>query len=81
MGETLAVSAKQSRPQNSRQLFARYFKSRPDIGFGNLLLDVALEARDPFKSWEPRKMKKGFLAAVLVVLLAAAWFGYWNILN
>jgi hypothetical protein len=46
-----------------------------------LLLDVALEARDPFKSWEPRKWKKGFLAAVLVVLLAVAWFVYWNILN
>jgi hypothetical protein len=46
-----------------------------------LLLDVALEARDPFKSWEPRKLKKGFLAAMLVLLLAAAWFGFWNILN
>ena len=79
--ETKAESAIEAQPQYSRKLFARYFKSRPDIGFGKLLLDVALEARDPFKSWEPRKWKKGFLAAVLVVLLAAAWFGYWNILN
>ena len=67
--------------QESRKLIARYFKSRPDIGFKNLLLDVALEARDPFKPWEPRKWKKGFLAVALVVLLAAAWFGYWNVLN
>jgi hypothetical protein len=59
-------------------LFVEYFKSRPDIGFIKLLLDVALEARDPFKPWEPRKLKKGFLAAVLILLLAAAWFGYWN---
>ena len=79
--KTRAESAIEAQPQDSRKLIVEYFKSRPDIGFGKLLLDVALEARDPFKSWEPRKWKKGFLAAVLVVLLAAAWFGYWNILN
>jgi len=79
--ETQAESAIKAQPQGSRKLIVEYFKSRPDIGFGKLLLDVALEARDPFKSWEPRKLKKGFVAAVLVVLLAAAWFGYWNILN
>ena len=79
--KTRAESAIEAQPQNSRKLIARYFESRSDIGFKKLLLDVALEARDPFKSWEPRKWKKGFLAAVLVVLLAAAWFGYWNILN
>jgi hypothetical protein len=79
--KTQADSANEAQPQNSRKLIARYFESRSDIGFKKLLLDVALEARDPFKSWEPRKLKKGFLAAVLVVLLAAAWFGYWNILN
>ena len=79
--KTQAESAIEAQPQNSRKLIDRYFKSRPDIGIGKLLLDVALEARDPFKSWEPRKLKKGFLAAVLVLLLAAAWFGFWNILN
>ena len=79
--KTRAESAIEAQPQDSRRLIVDYFNSWPDIGFGNLLLDVALEARDPFKSWEPRKWKKGFLAAVLVVLLAAAWFGYWNILN
>ena len=79
--KTEAESAIEAQPQNSRKLIARYFTSRPDFGFGKLLLDVALEARDPFKSWEPRKLKKGFLAAVLALLLAAAWFGYWNILN
>ena len=79
--KTRAESAIEAQPQDSRKLIVEYFKSRPDIGFKKLLLDVALEARDPFKSWEPRKWKKGFLAAVLVVLLAAAWFGYWNILN
>ena len=78
---TKSESAIEAQPLNSRKLIAEYLKSRPDIGFRKLLLDVALEARDPFKSWEPRKLKKGFVAAVLVVLLAAAWFGYWNILN
>ena len=79
--ETQAESAIKAQPQGSRKLIARYFKSRPDIGFRKLLLDVTLEARDPFKPWEPRKLKKGFLAAMLVLLLAAAWFGFWNILN
>jgi len=79
--KTKAGAAIEAQPQNSRRLIVDYFNSRPDFGFGKLLLDVALEARDPFKSWEPRKLKKGFLAAVLVLLLAAAWFGFWNILN
>ena len=79
--ETQAESAIEAQSQESRKLIIEYFKSRPDIGFGKLLLDVALEVRDPFKSWEPRKCKKGFLAAVLVLLLAVAWFVYWNILN
>ena len=79
--KTKAESGIEAQPQNSRKLIVEYFTSRPDIGFGKLLLDVALEARDPFKSWEPRKWKKGFVAAVLVVLLAAAWFGFWNVLN
>ena len=79
--ETKVDPAIKAQPQESRQLIAEYFGSRPDIGFGKLLLDVALEARDPFKPWEPRKLNKGFLAAVLVLLLAAGWFGYWNILN
>jgi hypothetical protein len=79
--KTQAESAIEAQPHNSRKLIVEYFTSRSDIGFKKLLLDVALEARDPFKSWEPRKLKRGFLAAMLVVLLAAAWFGYWNILN
>ena len=79
--ETKAESAIKAQPQGSRKLIVEYFKTRPDFGFGKLLLDVALEARDPFKPWEPRKVKKGFLAVMLVVLLAAAWFGYWNIPN
>ena len=76
--QTKPESPMQPQPQDSRKLFVEYFNSRPDIGFGKLLLDVALEARDPFKPWETRKWKKGFLAAVLILLLAAAWFGYWN---
>ena len=79
--KTKAESATEAQPQNSRKLVVEYFKSRSDVGFKKLLFDVALEARDPFKPWEPRTLKKGFLAVVLVLLLAAAWFGYWNILN
>ena len=63
----------------SRGLFVRYFKSRPDIGFGKLLLDIALEPRSPFKPWEPRRVKKGFVVAVLFILVACAWFGYFSV--
>ena len=79
--ETKIDPAIEAQPHESRKLIVEYFKLRPDIGFRKLLLDVALEARDPFKRWEPRKVKKGFVAAIVVVLLAAAWFGYWNLLN
>ncbi len=72
------VETKAEQVRDSRKLFVEYFKSRPDIGFLKMLLDVALEGRDPFKPWEPRKWKKGFVAVVLVVLLTAAWLGYWN---
>lgn len=68
-----------SRDSNSRDLFVKYFKSRPDIGFGKLLLDIAFEPRNPFKPWEPRKMKKGFVAAVLYLLMACVWFGYFSL--
>ena len=67
--------------RKSRHNFHEYFKSRPDIGFGKLLHDFAFEPRDPFKPWEPRRWRKGYLAAVLVLSLAVAWFFYWNILN
>ena len=76
---TPADSTKQT--QDSCLMFREYFESRPDIGFGKLLLDVAFEGRDPFKPWEPRRWKKGFLAAMLVVCLAVAWFVYWNVLD
>jgi len=59
--------------------FAAYFRSRPDIGFIKMLLDVALEARDPFKPWEHRRWKKGFVGVLLFVLAALAWFGYFSL--
>ena len=64
---------------DSRDLFVEYFKSRPDIGFRKMLLDIAFNPRNPFKPREPRKLKKGFAAAVLLLLLACAWFGYFSL--
>ncbi len=67
------------RDSNSCGIFVEYFKSRPDIGFRKLLLDIAFEPRSPFKTWEPRKVKKGFAAAMLFLLIACAWFGYFSL--
>lgn len=67
------------RDSNSRGIFVEYFKSRSDIGFGKLLLDSAFEPRNAFKPWEPRKIKKGFVAGVLFLLIACAWFGYFSL--
>ncbi len=64
---------------DSRKLFEDYFRSRPDIGFTKMLLDLAFEPRNPFKPWEPRKAKKGFVVAVLFLLVACAWFGYFSL--
>jgi len=64
---------------SSCELFAKYFESRPDVGFRKMLLDIALNPRSPFKPWEPRKMKKGFAAAVLLLLFACVWFGYFSL--
>ena len=64
---------------DSYALFAEYFRLRPDSGFGKMLLDVALHPRDPFKPWERRRVKKGFIATALLLLLAVAWFGYFSL--
>ena len=64
---------------DSYGLFAEYFRLRPDLGFGKMLLDVALHARDPFKPWEPRRVKKGFITAALLLLIALAWFSYFSL--
>jgi len=65
--------------KSSSDLFVEYFRFRPDIGFRKMVLDIALNPPNPFKPWEPRKVKKGFAAAVLFLLIACAWFGYFSL--
>ncbi len=74
-----AKSVERPHTTNSHELCAEYFGSRPDIGFIKALIDLALEPRDPFKPWERRKLRKGFLAGVLFVVAAIAWFGYFSL--
>jgi hypothetical protein len=78
---TKAECLKHGRPTNSHKLFEDYFRSRSDIGFIKMLLDVALEPRDPFKPWERRRWKKGFVGALLFVLTALGWFGYFSLVK
>jgi hypothetical protein len=74
-----AESPKHGHFTNSHELFKDYFRSRSDIGFLKMLLDLALEPRNPFKPWEPRKAKKGFVVAMLFLLIVCAWFGYFSL--
>jgi hypothetical protein len=76
---TRMETQRRGQTQNSYQLLVEYFKFRPDIGFGRMLLDVALVPRNPFKPWERRKPKKGFVAATLFLLAALAWFVYFSL--
>ena len=78
---TEAASSKHDHPTNSRKLFEDYFRSRSDIGFTNVLLDFALEPRDPFKPWERRRWKKGFVSVLLFLLTALGWFGYFSLVK
>ena len=78
---TEAESLKHGQPASSRMLFEIYFRARSDIGFLKMLLDLALEPRDPFKPWERRRWKKGFVGALLFVLAAIGWFGYFSLVK
>jgi hypothetical protein len=74
-------SEKYSYPTNSHKLFEDYFRSRPDIGFLKMLLDLTLEPRNSFKPWEARKVKKGFVVTMLFLLVAFGWFGYFSLVT
>ncbi len=76
---TKVESQDRSKHPNSCALFSLYFKARNDIGFANMLLDLALQPRDPFKPWERRKFKKGFVATMLLPVVAVAWFIYFSL--
>lgn len=65
--------------KSSSDLFVEYFRSRPDIGFRKMFLDIAFDPSNLFKSWEPRKVKKSFAGVVLFLLIACAWFGYFSL--
>ena len=78
---TTTKSGMKAQEFSSCGLFAEHFRLRPDIGFAKMLLDIALNPRDPFKPWERRRVKKGFVATALLLLLAAAWFSYFNLLH
>ena len=69
----------QNRAPNSCEFFSLYFKSCPDIGFAQMLFDIALLPPDPFKPRERRKFKRGFVATMLLLFIAVAWFIYFSL--
>ena len=78
---TEAGPLKHDHHTSSRRLFEDYFRSRSDIGFLKMLLDLALEPRDPFKPWERRRWKKGFVSVLLFLLATLGWFGYFSLVK
>lgn len=62
-----------------RGRLVRYFSGRPDMGLGNMLLNLALDPANPFDPKRRRKLKKCFALVVLIGLALAATFVYFNI--
>jgi hypothetical protein len=75
----------ESRPEASGQTtqevywaLTGYLEQRPDFGFQNMLLNLALEPASPFDPKQVRRFKKGFVLAVFLALAFAATFIYFN---
>jgi len=58
-----------------------YVVQREEIGLLRTLADMAHEPRDPFKPWERRRWKKGFLLAALTTGAWLAWFAWFSFLS
>ena len=58
-----------------------YIQRREEIRLVRTLRDFVLEQPDPFKPWERRRWKKGFLLAALTTGAWLAWFAWFSFLS
>ena len=61
------------------EMLAKYFDSRPDLGFWKSILDLALEPRNPFEPGSPRGPKKDFVLIVVLAGMPVGAFIYFNL--
>ena len=70
-----------SRPGGAAQVHPAlrdYLGRRPDVGLDQLLLDLVLDPASPFDPQGRRRLKKGFVLVVVVVVGLAGTFIYFN---
>lgn len=65
-------------PEEARTWFVAHMKRRPDYGFGNAILNLMLDPRNPFSVKGRREFKPRFLFAVAWLGIGAALFVLFN---
>ncbi len=58
-----------------------YLNSRPEIGLGKVLANLALEPREPFKQEGRRSFRKGFVITLVFSAMFLAWFLWFNFIR
>lgn len=76
--DTLRVRSKPRSPTEVHAALTDYLRRRPDVGLDKLLLDLALDPASPFDPQGRRRLKKGFVLAVLVATGMVGTFVYFN---
>jgi hypothetical protein len=67
-------------PEDARTWFAEHMKGRREYGFGNAILNLVLDPRNPFNVKSRRELKPGFLFAIVWLGAAVALFALFNCL-
>ena len=78
MRDTQQLRSQPGSPVEVRAALANYLIRRPDVGLHKLLLDLALNPASPFDPHGRRRLKKGFVLAVLVAAGLLGTFVYFN---
>ena len=79
MGDALQLKSQPGgSPAQVHAALANYLTGRPDIGLDKLLLNLALDPASPFDAHGRRKLKEGFVLAVLVAAGLLGTFVYFN---
>jgi hypothetical protein len=76
--DTLRVRSQPRSPTKVHVALTDYLRRRPDVGLDKLLLDLALDPASPFDPQGRRRLKKGFVLAVLVATGMVGTFVYFN---